>query len=102
LRIIPSQVTALEKDIDRLNAELLPLNSFILPAGNALSAHLHLARTIARRSERLMVTLKNAEPTLVSQPAMAYINRLSDFLFVAARYANKENGDILWVPGKTR
>jgi cob(I)alamin adenosyltransferase len=102
LRIVPSQVTALEKDIDRLNAQLSSLNSFILPAGTALSAHLHLARTIVRRAERLMVTLKAAEPMLVSNEALAYVNRLSDFLFVAARFANIEQGDVLWVPGKTR
>lgn len=103
LRIIASQVTWLEQEIDRLNAELKPLNSFILPGGSALSAHLHVARTVARRTERLMVALTDQEDEIVSADALKYINRLSDLLFVAARYAaDKGASDVLWVPGKNR
>ncbi|WP_020187457.1 cob(I)yrinic acid a,c-diamide adenosyltransferase [Methylopila sp. 73B] len=100
LRIVQSQVDRLEADIDALNARLEPLKSFVLPAGTALAANLHLARTIARRAERLMTAL--AEREAVSKPALAYVNRLSDFLFVAARVANLGQGDVLWAPGKTR
>ncbi|GLK54695.1 cob(I)alamin adenosyltransferase [Methylopila capsulata] len=100
LRIVQSQVDRLEADIDALNARLEPLKSFVLPAGTALAANLHLARTIARRAERLMTALAEREP--VSKPALAYVNRLSDFLFVAARVANLGQGDVLWAPGKTR
>ena len=103
LRIVDAQVERLEREIDRLNVELSPLNSFILPGGSALSAHLHLARTIARRAERLMVALKEKDGETVSAPALKYANRLSDFLFVAARYANeKGKADVLWAPGKNR
>lgn len=103
LRIVDAQVERLEKEIDLLNAELSPLNSFILPGGSALSAHLHLARTIARRAERLMVALKEKDGEIVSAAALKYVNRLSDFLFVAARYANdRGKADVLWVPGKNR
>ena len=103
LRIIDAQVERLEKEIDLLNGELSPLNSFILPGGSALSAHLHLGRTIARRAERLMVALKEKDGEIVSAAALKYVNRLSDFLFVAARYANeKGKADVLWVPGKNR
>jgi cob(I)alamin adenosyltransferase len=103
LRIIASQVTWLEQEIDRLNAELKPLNSFILPGGSALSAHLHVARTVARRAERLMVALADQDDEVVSAEALKYINRLSDLLFVAARYAaDKGASDVLWVPGKNR
>lgn len=100
LRIVESQVTRLEADIDALNARLEPLRSFVLPAGTALAAHLHAARTIARRAERLVTAL--AERETVSAPARRYVNRLSDFLFVAARVANLAEGDVLWAPGKTR
>ncbi|GLK76673.1 cob(I)yrinic acid a,c-diamide adenosyltransferase [Methylopila jiangsuensis] len=100
LRIVASQVERLEADIDAANAALAPLKSFVLPAGAALSAHLHMARTIARRAERLMTALAAREP--VSRPALSYVNRLSDYLFVAARAANAEVGDVLWAPGKTR
>ncbi|GLK79260.1 cob(I)yrinic acid a,c-diamide adenosyltransferase [Methylopila turkensis] len=100
LRIVQSQVERLETDIDVANAALAPLKSFVLPAGAPLSAHLHLARTVARRAERLMTAL--AERELVSKPALAYVNRLSDYLFVAARVANLGQGDVLWAPGKTR
>ncbi|MEM7693974.1 MAG: cob(I)yrinic acid a,c-diamide adenosyltransferase [Pseudomonadota bacterium] len=101
LRIVPGQVTWLEGAIDDLNAGLEPLKSFVLPGGTALSAQLHLARTISRRAERLMVELSTTEP--VGEPALKYANRLSDFLFVAARVAN-DNGraDVLWVPGQSR
>jgi cob(I)alamin adenosyltransferase len=103
LRIVESQVERLEREIDLLNAELTPLNSFILPGGSALSAYLHLARTISRRAERLMVALKEKDGEIVSTAALKYVNRLSDFLFVAARYANdKGKADVLWVPGKNR
>ena len=101
LCIVASQVERLEGDIDRLNAALDPLRSFVLPGGSAAAAALHLARTIARRAERLMAALAEKEP--VNAPALIYMNRLSDLLFVAARRAN-DNGksDVLWVPGKNR
>ncbi|SIQ34734.1 ATP:cob(I)alamin adenosyltransferase [Rhizobium sp. RU20A] len=101
LRIVQPQVDRLEAEIDRLNAELEPLTSFVLPAGNPLSTALHLARTIARRAERHMVALAAHET--VGAPAIAYVNRLSDLLFVAARTANdRGRTDVLWVPGKNR
>ncbi|PDT07129.1 MULTISPECIES: cob(I)yrinic acid a,c-diamide adenosyltransferase [unclassified Rhizobium] len=103
LRIVETQVERIERDIDRLNADLRPLTSFILPGGSPAAAHLHLARTIARRAERLMVTLARMEGEIVERAAMKYINRLSDFLFVAARHANDQGrADVLWVPGKNR
>ncbi|NTJ08507.1 cob(I)yrinic acid a,c-diamide adenosyltransferase [Rhizobium lusitanum] len=103
LRIIDRQVERLEHDIDALNADLEPLKSFVLPAGRPASAHLHLARTIARRAERLMVALSRSEGERVSPAALKYVNRLSDFLFVAARHANDHGrADVLWVPGKNR
>lgn len=103
LRIVESQVTRIEADIDRLNAELQPLTSFVLPAGSAAAAHLHLARTISRRAERLMVALARSEGERVGAAALKYVNRLSDFLFVAARHANDDGRtDVLWVPGKNR
>ncbi|ANL29743.1 ATP:cob(I)alamin Co-beta-adenosyltransferase protein [Rhizobium phaseoli] len=103
LRIVETQVERIERDIDRLNADLNPLTSFILPGGSPAAAHLHLARTIARRGERLMVTLARMEGEIVGGAAMKYINRLSDFLFVAARHANdRGRADVLWVPGKNR
>ena len=103
LRIVTAQVTWLETEIDRLNAELEPLRSFVLPAGSPASAALHVARTVARRAERQMVALANVEGEIVSKEAIAYINRLSDFLFVAARSANdKGQSDVLWIPGKNR
>lgn len=103
LRIVDAQVGRIEKEIDLLNAELSPLNSFILPGGSPLSAHLHVGRTVSRRAERLMVALKEKEGEIVSAAALKYVNRLSDFLFVAARYANdKGKADVLWVPGKNR
>ena len=103
LRIVESQVTRLENEIDDLNSAIDPLTSFVLPSGNAAAANLHLARTICRRAERLMVELSVAENEIVSPEALKYVNRLSDFLFVAARFANDMGkADILWVPGKNR
>ncbi|MCW0980914.1 cob(I)yrinic acid a,c-diamide adenosyltransferase [Agrobacterium sp. BT-220-3] len=103
LRIVESQVTRLENEIDDLNATLEPLTSFVLPGGNAAAANLHLARTICRRAERLMVELSVTEAEIVSPAAIKYANRLSDFLFVAARFANDAGkADILWVPGRNR
>ena len=103
LRILPSQVERLENEIDDLNHDLSPLRSFVLPGGHVAAAHLHLARTICRRAERLIVELKSHKGEHVSAGALSYINRLSDFLFVASRWVNaKTAGDILWIPGKTR
>jgi cob(I)alamin adenosyltransferase len=103
LRILPSQVTRLETDIDRLNEKLSPLRSFVLPGGSPAAAALHLARTVARRAERLMVELASVEGEEVTPEALQYINRVSDFLFVAARAVNDDGRkDVLWVPGKNR
>lgn len=103
LRIVESQVTRLENEIDELNASLEPLTSFVLPGGSAAAANLHMARTVCRRAERLMVALSVTENEIVSPAAIKYVNRLSDFLFVAARFANDMGkADILWVPGKNR
>jgi cob(I)alamin adenosyltransferase len=103
LRIVPSQVDRLEADIDRLNAELSPLTSFVLPGGTAAAASLHMARTVCRRAERDCVALVAIAGEEVGEPAMKYLNRLSDLLFVAARHANDQGaGDILWRPGATR
>jgi cob(I)alamin adenosyltransferase len=101
LRVTQGQVDRLEAEIDSLNAELAPLNSFILPGGSAASAHLHHARTVVRRAERLIAAL--GEEDAVTPAALAYVNRLSDHLFVLARALNR-NGldDVLWVPGATR
>jgi len=103
LRIVDAQVERLESEIDTLNAELKPLRSFVLPGGEPAAAALHLARTVSRRAERLMVELSLRENEPVSTAALKYINRLSDFLFVASRYVNdKGEGDVLWVPGQNR
>ncbi|MEP3523878.1 MAG: cob(I)yrinic acid a,c-diamide adenosyltransferase [Hyphomicrobiales bacterium] len=103
LRIIDTQVTRLESEIDLLNADLEPLKSFVLPGGEPAAAGLHLARTVARRAERLMVALAQIDDNEISPAAIKYINRLSDFFFVASRYANaKAGGDVLWVPGENR
>jgi cob(I)alamin adenosyltransferase len=102
LVILPSQVERLEREIDELNASLEPLRSFVLPGGTAAAAHLHMARTICRRAERVMVTLMETEGEELSPSALSYVNRLSDFLFVASRYVNREKGDVLWKPGATR
>ena len=101
LRIVDAQVDRLEREIDGMNAELEPLTSFILPGGTAASAHLHLARTVARRAERLICDL--AEKEEVNPVAIRYMNRLSDHLFVLARWENeKGTRDVLWVPGGNR
>jgi cob(I)alamin adenosyltransferase len=102
LCIVDSQVERLEREIDQLNAALAPLKSFVLPGGAPAAAQLHLARTISRRAERVMVTLAHAPGETVAAPALRYINRLSDFLFVASRHVNRERGDVLWKPGATR
>jgi cob(I)alamin adenosyltransferase len=103
LRMLSTQVERLEGDIDRLNAELEPLASFVLPGGTPAAAHLHLARTICRRAERIMVELAAKPDEPVSDTAIQYMNRLSDFLFVAGRAANNNGaGDVLWVPGQNR
>ena len=103
LTVTEAQVAWLEAEIDRLNAELEPLKSFILPGGSPASAYLHLARTICRRAERLMVELKDRPGEEVSPPSLKYINRLSDYLFVAGRYANDKGArDVLWAPGQNR
>jgi cob(I)alamin adenosyltransferase len=103
LDVTDSQVEWLEQQIDKLNEELAPLRSFVLPGGSAAAAHLHLARTVCRRAERLMVELKDQPGETVTPAAIKYVNRLSDFFFVAARFANdKGAGDVLWVPGQNR
>lgn len=100
LRIGVVQVERLEADIDELNGELQPLKSFILPGGSAAAAALHQARTVCRRAERLIVELAAEPDEPVSEAVIKYVNRLSDFLFVAARYVNdRGQGDVLWVPG---
>ncbi|MGO1120346.1 cob(I)yrinic acid a,c-diamide adenosyltransferase [Rhodovibrionaceae bacterium A322] len=101
LRIVAAQVTRLEEKIDHFNEALEPLTSFILPGGSSAAAHLHHARTLARRAERQMTAL--AEVETVNPEAIQYINRLSDLFFVLARYCNdKGRSDVLWVPGKNR
>ncbi len=101
LRIVAEQVERLEREIDAMNADLVPLQSFILPSGSAAVAALHLARGVVRRAERACVALNDAEP--LNPQLLAYINRLSDHLFVAARHvAASEGGDVLWQPGATR
>ena len=101
LRVTEAQVTRLETEIDAMNARLEPLRSFVLPGGTALSAHLHLCRTVARRAERLTVDLATGEQ--VNPAAVKYLNRLSDWFFVAARIANDDGrADVLWKPGANR
>ncbi|KRE09812.1 cob(I)yrinic acid a c-diamide adenosyltransferase [Bosea sp. Root381] len=103
LRIVQAQVDRLESEIDELNAELAPLRSFVLPGGTPAATHLHLARTVSRRAERLMAELAQLPDEQVSTAALKYINRLSDFLFVASRFLNaRAGGDVLWVPGQNR
>lgn len=103
LTVTDTQVSWLEGEIDRLNAELSPLKSFILPGGSPASAWLHLARTVCRRAERVMVALMDRPGEEVSAPSLKYVNRLSDYLFVAGRYANgKGASDVLWKPGENR
>ncbi|MCA3487950.1 MAG: cob(I)yrinic acid a,c-diamide adenosyltransferase [Rhodobacter sp.] len=101
LRILERQVLRLEAEIDAMNARLQPLRSFILPGGSALAAHLHLCRTVSRRAERLTVELATMEA--INAEAVKYLNRLSDWFFVAGRIANDDGkADVLWVPGLTR
>lgn len=103
LRMSAGQVVRLEAEIDELNADLPTLRSFVLPAGQPTAAYLHLARTVCRRAERLIVELAGCQGEPVNPSAIAYVNRLSDFFFVAARWVNaKSGGDVLWEPGKTR
>jgi cob(I)alamin adenosyltransferase len=103
LSVSDAQVERLEAEIDALNRELQPLRSFVLPGGTPAASFMHLARTISRRAERLMVALAARPNEPVGGSALRYINRLSDFLFVAARYANdKGQSDVLWVPGQNR
>jgi len=103
LRVLPTQVERLEREIDALNANLAPLNSFVLPGGTAAAAYLHLARTVCRRAERLVVELAARPDEVVSDATIKYLNRLSDFLFVASRSVNDNGaGDVLWVPGQNR
>jgi cob(I)alamin adenosyltransferase len=103
LRVVSSQVERLERDIDTLNANLAPLTSFVLPGGAPAAAYLHLARTVCRRAERIVVELAAKPDEPVSDAAIHYLNRLSDFLFVASRSVNHGgSGDVLWVPGQNR
>jgi cob(I)alamin adenosyltransferase len=103
LRVTDAQVKRLEQEIDEMNAELKPLRSFVLPGGTPAAAALHMARTISRRAERLMVELASDANEPVGAAALKYINRLSDYLFVASRFVNHHaTGDVLWVPGQNR
>ena len=103
LRVVASQVERLERDIDALNGKLAPLTSFVLPGGTPAAAYLHVARTICRRAERVMVELAARPGEPVGRAGIQYMNRLSDFLFVASRAANHNGaGDVLWVPGQNR
>jgi cob(I)alamin adenosyltransferase len=103
MTITDAQVQWLEQQIDHFNADLAPLRSFILPGGSSTAAHLHLARTVCRRAERLMVELNDQSSEGVTPAALKYVNRLSDFLFVAGRHANdKGASDVLWQPGQNR
>ena len=103
LRVVDSQVERLEREIDALNADLRPLRSFVLPGGSPAAANLHLARTVCRRAERLVVALADRPGEAVSPAAIRYLNRLSDLLFVASRAANDGGTrDVLWLPGENR
>jgi cob(I)alamin adenosyltransferase len=103
LTVTAAQVAWLESEIDRLNAALSPLRSFVLPGGSAAAAYLHLARTVCRRGERLVAELADQPDESVTPEVLKYLNRLSDFLFVASRHANRQgDGDVLWVPGQNR
>jgi cob(I)alamin adenosyltransferase len=103
LTVTAGQVTWLESEIDRLNADIAPLRSFILPGGSAAAAYLHLARTICRRAERLIAELQDKPNESVTPEVLKYVNRLSDYLFVAARHANDKGArDVLWKPGENR
>jgi cob(I)alamin adenosyltransferase len=103
LTVTQAQVDWIEQEIDRLNDDLAPLRSFVLPGGSAAAAYLHLARTMCRRAERIMVQLRDRPGETVTDASLKYVNRLSDFLFVASRYANDKGArDVLWVPGQNR
>jgi cob(I)alamin adenosyltransferase len=103
LTVTDAQVEWIEAEIDRLNADLQPLRSFVLPGGTAAATYMHLARTICRRAERIMVKLKDQPGEAVTAASLKYVNRLSDFLFVASRYANDKGArDVLWAPGQNR
>jgi cob(I)alamin adenosyltransferase len=102
LRVEQGQVDALEAEIDRFNADLEPLRSFVLAGGTTAAAHLHVARTVVRRAERATWRAVQTHPDTVNPLTATYLNRLSDLLFVLARYANREIGDVLWVPGANR
>ncbi len=103
LTVTDAQVEWLEREIDRFNAGLAPLRSFVLPGGSAAASYMHLARTVCRRAERLMVELKDKPGETVTAASLKYVNRLSDFLFVASRWANDKGArDVLWVPGQNR
>jgi len=103
LRVSDAQVKRLEDEIDAMNGQLSPLRSFVLPGGSAAAAALHVARTVCRRAERSMVELAGQPDEGVAAPALKYINRLSDLLFVASRHVNaRGKGDVLWVPGQNR
>ena len=103
LTVTQAQVDWLESEIDRLNDALAPLKSFVLPGGSPAAAYLHLARTICRRAERLIAELKDKRGEVVGDEVLKYVNRLSDFLFVASRYANGKGArDVLWQPGQNR
>ena len=103
LRVSEAQVKRLEDEIDAMNGELSPLRSFVLPGGSPAAAALHMARTVCRRAEREIAALASQPGESVSPPALKYVNRLSDHLFVASRYVNaRGDGDVLWVPGQNR
>ena len=103
LRVVAGQVERLEREIDLLNAELSPLTSFVLPGGRPAAAALHLARTVCRRAERAAVHLASLDEQAISPVGLQYLNRLSDLLFVASRWANAKGAeDVLWAPGATR
>lgn len=103
LRIVPVQVERLEREIDAMNEALSPLRSFVLPGGSPAGAHLHLARAVCRRAERLVVALSEKGNETVSPAAIRYLNRLSDHLFVSSRYVNERGAaDVLWIPGANR
>jgi cob(I)alamin adenosyltransferase len=103
MSIVEKQVARLEGEIDTLNEDLAPLRSFVLPGGSPAAAYLHLARTVCRRAERAIVALADMPGETVSAPLIKYVNRLSDFLFVAGRFANDKGAkDVLWSPGQNR
>jgi cob(I)alamin adenosyltransferase len=103
LTVTDAQVAWIEGEIDRLNEGLAPLRSFILPGGSAAAAYLHLARTVCRRAERIMVELRDQPGETITDASLKYVNRLSDFLFVAGRHANDDGArDVLWAPGQNR